>query len=350
MGGFHGQTPSPAFERALRLGERGGAIVFSRNLEGTLEQASELTGRVRALSLHAPIVCVDQEGGRVARLRTGVVQLPSMRAVAGTLSASEFERVAYAQALDLACLGFSTHFAPVLDVDSEPDNPIIGDRSFSSEPEIVAAYGLAAIRGAERGGLFACAKHFPGHGDTTLDSHLALPTVHADRSTLDARELLPFRVCIDAGLGALMSAHVVYPALDPGVAATLSGPIMRTLLRDTLGFGGVVFSDDLEMKAISGEMGVGEAAVGAVEAGCDVLLICSDEGLQDNALAELVRHAERDASFRQRVTTAAARIDALMHLTEERRPPTDAASVGRGAPAREARTLLARVHTPGSPT
>src|SRR5690606_25279027 len=181
---------------------------------------------------------------------------------------------------ELHALGVDLDFAPVLDVHSNPANPIIGDRAFGTEPEAAALRALAFADGLVDAGVLPCGKHFPGHGDTASDSHVERPRLTHDLALLRRRELVPFARAAAAGLPMLMTAHVVFDALDPGVPATLSRRVLGELLRDELGFRGLVVSDDLDMKSIAGTMDVGEAAVAAIEAGCDALLLCEDEGHQ----------------------------------------------------------------------
>jgi beta-N-acetylhexosaminidase len=207
---------------------------------------------------------------------------------------------------ELLPMGINVTFAPVLDVDSNPANPVIGDRSFGADPALVAEMGRAYVDGLQARGVLACGKHFPGHGDTHLDSHVDLPLVDHPRERLEAVELIPFRRTA-ALAGAFMTAHVVYEGLDPGVPATLSHRIAKDLLRRELGFRGVLFSDDLEMKAIAARHSIEEAAVLAVRAGCDVLLICKDAELADRAHAALVREVDADDQFHTRCIEAAER-------------------------------------------
>jgi beta-N-acetylhexosaminidase len=208
-------------------------------------------------------------------------------------------------------------FAPVLDVHTRPDNPIIGDRAFDSTPDGVARKAGAWAAGLADGALLSCGKHFPGHGDTTVDSHLALPRVERDREGLERIEIAPFRA-LAKNVDAMMTAHVVYPAWDDR-PATLSRALCTELLRHRLGFEGVLFSDDLEMKAITAPV---EAAVLAVAAGCDVLLVCSRADLADEVHAALVREVEKSATFRARCEEAAARSLAM----RKRVPPAPAAA------------------------
>jgi beta-N-acetylhexosaminidase len=299
VGGFSGTELTQAFRDALGRGERGGAILFRRNLRGSLRDTAALNRAiVRAAPPELPpLIGVDQEGGRVTRLGPPVLELPPMRAFGRLYDVDLVARAGRALGAELAALGFSMDFAPVLDVDTRATNPIIGDRSFSSDPALVARMGAAFASGLQTAGVLACGKHFPGHGDTTTDSHLELPCVDQPATRLQAVEWVPFRDLRASTCAAVMTAHVVYPALDAAVPATLSRVILHDVLRTKLGFDGLVISDDLEMKAVADRMPIEESAVRAVRAGCDVLLICSSEELQSRAHVALVREAERDPRF-----------------------------------------------------
>jgi beta-N-acetylhexosaminidase len=252
-----------------------------------------------------PFIGVDEEGGQVSRLPAP--RLPPMRVLGETLDEELVERAAGAVGRLLAETGFNLDFAPVLDVDSNPDNPVIGDRSFSSQPAVVARLGAAFVRGLQAAGVMACGKHFPGHGDTSQDSHLDLPTVTHQAARLHACEIYPFRELSRAGIAAMMSAHVVFTHLDPGMPATLSRRILTRLLRADLGFSGVLFSDGMEMRALSDRIPIELSSVRAIEAGCDALLICHDLDLQQRAHAALWGRAEADPGFRDRALEAATR-------------------------------------------
>ncbi len=309
VGGFASPLLSPTFRQAIERGERGGAILFRRNLTGSLGDVASLTrsiGEAAAPDL-PPLIGVDQEGGRVARLGSPVIRLPAMRALGQLGDVGLVDRVAKALGAQLAALGFTMNFAPVLDVDTCPASPVIGDRSFSGDPSTVARLGAAFASGLQAGGVLACGKHFPGHGDTRVDSHKDLPHVAHPRARLDAVELVPFRDLTAGTCAALMTAHVVYDALDAERPATLSRRIAHDLLRTELGWTGLVVSDDLEMKAIADRLPIEQSAVQAVRAGCDLLLVCASEDLQDRAHAGLVRAAERDVSFREQVEASVAR-------------------------------------------
>lgn len=329
IGGYSSSEPSERFVRALSEGRRGGAIVFKRNLTGDIGHVADMNALLATAAPDElpPLLAVDQEGGRVARLGPPALRVPPMRRLAKIADAAFVEQLAARQGAELAALGFTMNFAPVLDVDTRADNPIIGDRSFSEDPARVAELGVAWARGLERGGVLACGKHFPGHGDTTKDSHLELPLVEHERERLEGVEMVPFAAAARAGIAALMTAHVVYPALDPGQPATLSHAIC-TELRRAIGFQGILVSDDLEMKAISERLGIEEAAVRAVEAGCDALLICSDEALAERAHAALVARATEDEAFRARCREAADRcLRARRRMPP--RPATDRSALAR---------------------
>lgn len=323
VGGFDGETLPTGFARELAAGRRGGAILFKRNIS-SIEGAHALCRAIAqaAPSDMPPFIGIDQEGGRVKRLPPPALALPPMRELASLGDPDLVRRAASIVATELAALGFNINFAPVLDVNTEPDNPVIGNRAFGSDPYTVSRFGVAYIAGLQDNGVLACGKHFPGHGDTRIDSHLALPSVAHSRRRLDEVDLPPFRAAIGAGVAALMSAHIVCEKIDPGVPATLSHAICTDLLRTELGFQGVLFSDDLEMKAIAALRPIERAAVDAVRAGCDVLLVCRDQDTQGRVYETLAHEAERDPAFLDRCAQAVARAARFRHL----RPPCPAAT------------------------
>lgn len=314
IAGFPAGPVPDSLSELARSGDLGGFILFKRNLPGaeSLADVAMLTSTLRALCPAdvPPWIAVDQEGGRVARLGPPLLKLPPMRRVGALDDVALTARVAEALGQQLALLGFNTDFAPVLDIDTNPDNPVIGDRSFGADAAIVTRHGLAFARGLQRAGVIACGKHFPGHGDTDLDSHLALPRLTHDRARLDAVELLPFRSARGA-IDAIMTAHVVFDAIDPQLPATLCRAAITGILRDELGYDGVIVSDDLEMKAVADHYGVADAACRAIDAGCDAVLICSKPELCVTAYEALVARAERDREFAARLEAAAQRGIAL---------------------------------------
>jgi beta-N-acetylhexosaminidase len=318
--------PEPALDRATRVFLKsraiGGVILFQRNIAdvGTLVA---LTSELHSIVPERPIlVAIDHEGGRVCRLGAPFTQFPP----AAVLGQGGSPHLAYRQGVamgeELRSVGIDIDFAPVLDVASNPRNPVIGDRSFGAHPRTVSRLGVSLVHGLQRTGVIACGKHFPGHGDTDLDSHFALPVVRRTFEEIERTELLPFRRAIQSGLGALMTAHVVYTALDPARPATLSRAILTELLRERLRFRGVVFSDDLEMKSIADRYAPGEAAVLSVEAGVDWLLVCEKLDHAEQALDALASASARRSRVAVRMAESAARIDALRrsHFRRLRRP------------------------------
>lgn len=324
--GFDGtELPTPLAD-ALSRGHRGGVILFKRNIGARMSDVARLNAAIAAAAPKElpPVIGVDQEGGRVKRLGPPALQVPPMRSFT---DATVVERIAEAVGDELAALGFTMSFAPVLDVDSNPQNPIIGDRSFSRDPAMVAELGAAYARGLGRAGILACGKHYPGHGDTEEDSHLSLPRVRHDRARMDAVELFPFRAVFPL-LPSVMTAHVVFDALDPENPATLSRAVM-SLLRSE--FAGVIISDDLFMRGVSPSGGadvreVADAAVRAVDAGCDMVLVCSAGPAADAAHEALLARARSDAAFAARVRESFARISKMRTAP---RPITDEAELAR---------------------
>jgi len=295
VAGFNG-TQIPVELKALaREFGLGGVILFSRNIREP-EQVAELSYEAAPLGGDLPAwVSVDQEGGRVARLKSPFTEWPPMATLGRSGDVALAERFARALAAELRAVGVTLDYAPVLDIHTNPKNPIIGDRALAETAESVAELGSAIVRVLQAEGVAACGKHFPGHGDTSSDSHLELPLIEHPPDRLRAVELEPFRAAIAAGVATIMTAHIFLPALDEQRPATLSKAIVKGLLRDELKFEGVIFSDDLEMKAIAATHKVPEAAVMAVEAGCDGVLICSgDHEIQAAALEALVHAVEQE--------------------------------------------------------
>jgi beta-N-acetylhexosaminidase len=290
--GFDGhEAPADVLELAA-AGRIGGAVLFARNVAGP----DQLRALVAALHAAAPpehplVVAVDQEGGRVQRLRAPWTEWPPMRRLGEIDRPDTTRRVGRALGRELGALGIDLDFAPVVDVDTNPANPVIGDRSFARTPEAVSRHAAAFIRGLQGEGVAACAKHFPGHGDTHVDSHFALPRIDHDLDRLREIELRPFRAAARAGVASMMTAHVVVSAVDPDRPATLSPPVLD-LLRTELGYDGVVFGDDLEMAAVAQHFAPAEAARQALAAGCDALLVCSRRDVRDEVLAALERLPE----------------------------------------------------------
>jgi beta-N-acetylhexosaminidase len=290
MIGFEETEVTPDLRAWMQDYRPGGVILFSRNLVNP-EQIAKLTNELQALAGDIPLLmAIDQEGGRVSRLPSDFTIFPPAATVAQSGSTELAYQAAAVTAKELRSVGINMNMAPVLDIHTNPANPIIGNRAFGTAPEQVCKMGAATIAGLHDHRVLACGKHFPGHGDTSTDSHLELPTVHASRKRLEEIELQPFRYAIDHGLQAMMTAHVHYPALDPTYPATLSSTILSGLLRQQLGFSGVILSDDLEMRAILDHATVGNAAIRSLQAGADMLLICKSRVLATETFQAL-RHA-----------------------------------------------------------
>jgi beta-N-acetylhexosaminidase len=293
--GFEGKT-LPAEIRALaREFDLGGIILFARNVESP-EQVAGIAVEAQQLAQDLPLwVGIDQEGGRVARIKRPLTEWPPMSTLGRADDEALASRFAAALARELVAVGISIDFAPVLDVLTNAQNPAIGDRALGARAETVARLGAAIVRTLQAGGVAACGKHFPGHGDTSVDSHLDLPLVEHPPDRLRAIDFVPFRAAIDAGVAAIMTGHLLVPALDGANPATLSRRIVSGILRGELGFDGLVFTDDLEMRAISGRTTRERAVVSAIDAGCDVALLCSvDVGTHASALEALIRAVEQE--------------------------------------------------------
>jgi beta-N-acetylhexosaminidase len=259
--GFDGFSIPPEVRSLAREFDLGGVVLFGRNVESP-EQVAAVAWEARQLSRDLPLwVGVDQEGGRVARMRRPLTEWPPAITLGRAASDDLAERFARALAAELAAVGISIDFAPVLDVLTNKNNPVIGDRALAETPESAARLGALIIRGLQGGGVAACGKHFPGHGESSVDSHLELPILDLSPERLRAVELLPFRAAIAAGVAGIMTGHLLVPALDEARPATISPAIVTGLLRQDLGFEGVVFTDDLDMKGIAGELSREQAFV-----------------------------------------------------------------------------------------
>ncbi len=282
---FHGASVTSAVEEMIRRRGVGGLVLRAENASdaAALARICADLQRIAAEAKIPPLfLALDQEGGSVARIGSGMTVFPSQMALAATPDPiAAVQRAATITADELRANGVNWNFAPVADVNNEPLNPIIGNRSYGSDPQRVSTLASAAIRAYSAAGFLCCAKHFPGHGAATVDSHVGLPIIDVDRARLDRVELPPFRSAIAAGVPAIMLAHLIVPALDPtpSLPASLSRRVATDLLRRELGFAGIAVTDDLEMGALAS---IGEAAAGerALEAGADFVLFRFDEAAQ----------------------------------------------------------------------
>jgi len=289
----------------------GSVVLLGRNIADDLTVTAHTLNELQSLSKEPLLVAADQEGGMVARFVDGVTVFPSNMALGATRSPDFAYRAAAATADELTAIGVNHNYAPCVDVNNNPANPIIGTRSYGESPQLVSEFAVHAVRGYQDRGVIACAKHFPGHGDTAVDSHLALPIVSYPRERLDEVELVPFRAAIAAGIDSIMTTHIMFPSLDPERPSTLSPRIIDGLLRSELGFDGVVVTDCMEMKAIADTWGTAEAAVMAVEAGVDLVLVCHTREVQ-RAVREAILKAVRDGRISEaRLDQSVRRIMAL---------------------------------------
>lgn len=291
--GFDGETLPKDIERLDEEWGLGGVILFKRNLKDP-EQIFDLNESILQLGKGiTPFIGIDQEGGRVSRLPDPYTIFPDMVCVGHQNTVSIAYEVGAVVGRELRVSGFNLNFAPVLDLNTNPNNPIIGDRALSDDPEIVSTLGRSLIQGLQDNEIVACGKHFPGHGDTNADSHLGRVECRLSRDTLINRELLPYHKLVNDGvLNMVMLSHVHYPEIDKKYPASLSPEVIQGLLRTEVGFRGICISDDLEMKAISDHYSVEEMTHLAFEAGLDLFLMCHTLEKQVEVLETLMKISE----------------------------------------------------------
>lgn len=306
--GFEGTRIAPELEATLRQTPLAGLILFARNIE-SLEQTRALTDAIRGI-LPDPIIAIDQEGGRVARLRDKVEELPAMLALAATGDTGLAERAGAQLAFDLRRAGVNVDYAPVLDLMLMRMNTVIGSRAFGDDPQQVIRFGDAFARGLRSQGIVPTFKHFPGHGSTEVDSHLDLPAIDLDEPALRNRDLVPFAKLLP-GAEALMTAHIIVRSLDAERPATLSPRILTGLLRDEIGFDGVCFTDCMQMDAIAKGVGTTEGAVQAVIAGADCVLISHSIALALESIERIAQAVSTGRLPRTRLEEAHERVQAL---------------------------------------
>jgi len=315
---FPGPKPYSDYQEDFRDHPWAGVILFAKNIVDE-EQLLELTGFLQQISQCSlpslpMLIAVDHEGGIVTRFN-----FPSMTPLCGNMALGATGNAEYAFqagricAVELRKIGINTDFAPVLDVNNNPENPIIGARSFGESPDLVRDMGLAYIRGLREGGIIATAKHFPGHGDTSWDTHSSLPVIPHSMERLENIELKPFQAAVQEDVDMIMTAHITFPALEPteGLPATLSHRILTGLLRERMGYRGVIVTDSMAMKAITSAFGYQEAALMALQAGADLLLLCGSRDEQISTLYYLEKAVEEGKLTKERLLVSAER---LLHL------------------------------------
>lgn len=307
--GFEGTKATPELKAFLRETGLGGVILFKRNVENP-RQLKRLIAELQDAAERPLIVAIDQEGGRVARLAEPFTKLPPMARLGAAAESDDDLAFQVGRVLgrELAAIGVNTDFAPVLDVATNPSNPVIGDRALSPDAGLVARLGCEIIRGLQGEGVAACGKHFPGHGDTDVDSHRGLPVLNHTRARFDACELGPFRAAVGTAVASIMTAHLLAPNLDRDAPATISRAITTGILRRELGFDGLVFTDCLTMEGIAAMHPVGESAWRAISAGADVAVVCHDRAKQSAALEGVRRAAGEGRIDERRIEEALARV------------------------------------------
>ncbi|MFC2149385.1 beta-N-acetylhexosaminidase, partial [Candidatus Auribacterota bacterium] len=314
--GFNGITVTRELEALITKYHIGGVILYSRNMKNVTQLSRLCHGlqEVRRQVSDTPlIIAIDQEGGVVHRGLEGITVLPGNMALGSVGDDDSAHAAGRITATELALLGVNVNFAPVLDISNNPDNPATGVRSFGGDPGLVSRLGEAMIKGLQEYGIIACAKHFPGKGNVSVDSHLDLPLNRSSRETLDKCELMPFKAAIAAKVGMIMTAHVMYPEITESkvLPATLSHNIMTKILRDEMKYDGVLITDDMEMGAIEKYFTVDECAVGAVQAGNDMIMFCHTPSKQKQAIQAVNKMAADGKISAERIQSSNMRIHEL---------------------------------------
>lgn len=291
--GIEGTTMDDTSRRLLKDYHVGGIILFKDNIENA-QQSVDLLNELKKANAANPVplwLSIDEEGGRVTRFPDEYVKLPSSGKIGRSDDLTLTKQVGGLIAQKVSGVGINMVFAPVLDIDSNPNNPVIGDRSFGTTAETVSTQGIASMKGIQENGVVPVVKHFPGHGDTSVDSHLGLPVVNHDLKRLHELELVPFQQAIDEGADVVMVAHLLMKSIDPDTPSSYSKPVINDLLREEMGFKGVVITDDMTMGAISGSADVGEASVKSVIAGSNMILIGHEYALEEAVIQALTEAA-----------------------------------------------------------
>ena len=275
MTGFSGTEMTDEFRRAVREYKVGNVILFKENIvncEQLKKLCADIQEFIRSETGHSAFIAVDQEGGIVTRLKQDAVNVPGAMALGAAGNPENAYTAGKLIGRELRSLGVNFNFAPTVDVNSNPRNPVIGVRSYGDDPVAVGKFAARSVQGLMEGGVMCCAKHFPGHGDTDLDSHLSLPTVNKTMEELEQMDLIPFCAAIEAGVPAVMTSHILFPQIETGgVPATMSRHILTGILREKLAFQGIIVSDCIEMKAISLNYGTAEGTLAAFKAGVDLV-------------------------------------------------------------------------------
>ena len=341
---LEGPGIEPEADVLLREGA-GGVVLFGRNITSA-RQVRAMTKELRRRAVGPLRVAIDHEGGHVARIGAPLTRFPSAMAIAASGSTELAEACARAAATELAWLGIDVNLAPVLDVATDPRNASVGVRAFASDPDMVAQFGAATVRGCQAAGVAATAKHFPGHGRTAIDPHHALPLVAGGLDELRRTDLPPFRAAIDAGVQLVMTSHAAYEGVTNGLPATMSPPILGKLLREELGFGGLLLTDAMVMRAVADDHGVAAASATAIVAGADVAMPLVEQGAALGALQSAVAEGRLTD---ERLTGAHRRLNELDAWLQAARPiPVDLPRPEHAALALDAARRSLTLHSSGS--
>ncbi|MFC4409707.1 beta-N-acetylhexosaminidase [Chungangia koreensis] len=319
IAGFKGTTMTEEIKRLIHDYHIGGVILFGRNI-GTPEEILKLTrslqSEAKAAGYSTPLlICIDQENGVVRRLGEGTTIIPGAMLLGATGEVENARKAGFLTGKELKALGINWNLAPVVDVNNNPLNPVISVRSFGEDAEKVSAFAMESMKGMQESGIATTLKHFPGHGDTSVDSHLDLPVIAHGVDRLHEVELLPFKKCIASGADAIMTAHVYFPAFESeeNTPATLSKSVITGLLRKELGFEGVITTDCMEMDAIAKGIGTVNGAVKAVEAGVDLVMVSHIHHLQEQSILKIVEAVENGEMTAERITESVRRIEAMIN-------------------------------------
>jgi beta-N-acetylhexosaminidase len=323
MLGFDGDSLPGELAEYLRRG-LAGIVIYQRNF-ASAEGLCKLTGEIRKAAERPVLIGIDQEGGTRFALAEPFTAWPSAAELGRLGDTNAVEQVARGMAMELRAAGCNLNFAPMLDLHVNPESPVTKDRSFGSDPSLVAQMGAAFHRGLRLGGVLSCAKHFPGHGDAVVDPHLDLPVFAGAMARLEAAELVPFAKAIAVGVSLVMTAHILLPKIDPENPASLSRMMLDGVLRNRLEFGGVILADDLGMGAIAKQYGPGEAAVRTLLAGTDIAMLCHDWSAVAPAIAAVRDALEGGRLNENECRASLERIEQVCQQSEpqEARPPLE---------------------------
>ncbi|MBS4196312.1 beta-N-acetylhexosaminidase [Lederbergia citri] len=323
LAGITGTTLDANNKSLITKYKIGGYIFYKENLVSP-QQSVQLLNEIKSYDQTLPpLLGVDQEGGHITRLPGGLVNIPTNQEI-GAINNGQFSyKVGMLLGKELKAFGFNLDFAPVLDVNSNPKNPVIGDRSFGNNPEIVSDLGIETMKGIQSQHVIATIKHFPGHGDTSVDSHLELPVINKSLKQLEDLELIPFRSAINNGADVVMVAHILLPQLDDNFPASMSKPIMTDILRNQLGFNGVIITDDMTMGAITEHFDIGRAAVQSLKSGSDIILVGHEYNYIVETFSSIKSAVQKGEISEQRINQSVERI-----ITLKRKYKLDNAKVG----------------------